>query len=44
MTNSFEDGLAYAAAKKQAGLPDYNLFRSSCIDVPQEAIEAVVAN
>ena len=44
VTNSFEDGLAYAAAKKQAGLPDYNLFGSSCIDVPQEALEAVVAH
>lgn len=43
-TSSFEDNLAYQAAYNQASLPDYNIFGSSCVDVPQEAFEVVVAN
>jgi hypothetical protein len=43
-TSGFEDSIAYEAAKKQAGGSHYNVFGSSCIDVPQEALASVVAN
>ena len=43
-TNTAEDEIAYKAAKKQAGGKTYGLLGSSCIDVPQEAFAAVLAN
>ncbi|WP_281228729.1 RHS repeat domain-containing protein [Flavobacterium aquiphilum] len=43
-TSTFEDGIAYQAAKKQASGANYNILGSSCIDVPQEALERVVAH
>ena len=41
-TSAIEDEIAYQAAKKQARGKTYCLFRSSCIDVPQQAFLSVV--
>ena len=43
-TSGFEDEIAYMAAYKQASAKKYNIFGSSCIDVPQAALAAVVAS
>jgi RHS repeat-associated protein len=43
-TSGFEDRIAYKAARKQANMKWYGIFGSSCIDVPQAALEAVVTN
>jgi RHS repeat-associated protein len=43
-TTKEEDDIAYTEAKKQASAKIYSIFGSSCIDVPQEALKAVVTN
>jgi hypothetical protein len=41
-TSESEDEIAYQAARKQASMINYNIFGSSCIDVPQQAFAAVI--
>lgn len=43
-TSGFEDGIAYQAARKQASAAYYSILGSSCVDVPQAALAAVLAS